>query len=82
METGDVEQRVVGPGVNIDSLAAVLEGVLEEHGEEDTKERRCEDTALFHSAADGLGYCTIEADCAVHFLVEAGVGGSQSTAVA
>ena len=73
-ETGNVEQPAVDPGVNIDSVAAVLEGVLEEHGEDDTKDRRRKDAALFHSSAamEGLRCCTIEADCAVHVLMERG----------
>ena len=89
-ETGNVEQPAVDPGENIDSVAAVLEGVLEEHGEDDTKDRRRKDAALFHSAAamEGLRCCTIEADCAVYVLMERGgqpqegVGGSQFSAVA
>ena len=55
-----------GPGVS--------EGVLEEHGEEDTEESRGKDEAIFHSTTDweGLRCSTIETDRAVHVLVERG----------
>lgn len=33
--------------MDVDSHEAVLKGALEEHGEEDTEERRCKDTTLF-----------------------------------
>ena len=41
--------------MDADSFAAILEGVLEEHGEEDAKERRREDTALLHPATNWEG---------------------------
>ncbi len=54
--------------MDINSLVAVLEGVLEEHGEEDAEERRREDTTLFDSATDeeGLRCCAVETNRAVH----------------
>ena len=72
MEAGNVKELAIDPGVDVYSLAAVLEGVLEEHGEEDAEERRCKDAALFYPAADrkGLGGGTVEAYCAVHVVVE------------
>ena len=56
-EAGDVKELAVGPGVDVYSLAAVLEGVLEEHGEEYAEERQHKDAALFYPAANrkGLG---------------------------
>ncbi len=50
--------------MDIKSLVAVLEGILEEHGEDDAEEHRHEDTTLFHSATDeeGLRCCAIEAN--------------------
>ena len=51
-EADDVKELAVGPGVDVYSLAAILEGVLEEHGKEDPEERRRKDAALFYPAAD------------------------------
>ena len=58
--------------MDVYSLAAVLEGVLEEHGEEYVEERRRKDGALFYPAADrkGLGGGAVESYCAVHVVVE------------
>ena len=47
-EADDVKELAVGPGVDVYSLAAVLEGVLDDHGEEDTEERQYKDAALFY----------------------------------
>jgi hypothetical protein len=58
--------------VDVDSLTAVIEGVLKEHREKDAEERRCKDSALLHSAAnwEGLGGCAIVADGAAHVFME------------
>ena len=51
-QAGNVEELAVSPGVDVDSLAAVLEGVLEEYGEKDTEKCWRKDAPLFHPAAD------------------------------
>ena len=58
--------------MDVYSLAAILEGVPEEHGEEDAEERRRKDAALFYPAADrkGLAGGAVEAYCAAHVVVE------------
>ena len=38
-QSGNVEELTVSPSVDVDSLAAVLEGVLEEHKEKDTENK-------------------------------------------
>ena len=72
MQWRNVEELADGPGVDVDSLSAVLEGVLEEHGEKDTQKCRRNDASLFHLAADweGFGCRPIETDRAVHVLME------------
>ena len=52
---------------------------MEEHGEKDSKKGRREHAALFHSTADwkGIRGPSIEADGAVHVLVEGGYDGEQ-----
>ena len=71
-EASDVTELAVGPGMDVYSLAAVLEGVMKEHGEKDAEERRRNYAALFYSAADrkGLGGGAVEAYCAVYVVVE------------
>ena len=71
MTSSNVEKLAVSPGVDVDSLAAVLEGVLEEHGEKDTEKCWPKDAPLFHPAADceGFGCCPIETDRAVHVFI-------------
>ncbi|KAH9488501.1 hypothetical protein Btru_062248 [Bulinus truncatus] len=58
--------------MDVNTLAAILEDVLEEHGKENAEECRCKDAALFYSAADweGLGDCAIVANRAMHVVVE------------
>lgn len=53
--------------MDVDSLVAVLKGVLEEHGEEDAEERQHEDTTLFE-----LRCCAIATNHAVHVIVKRG----------
>ena len=74
--------------MDVYSLAAVLEGVLEEHREEYAEERRHKDAALFYPAANrkGLGGGAVEAYCADSACCrgmmspqQAGVGGSRSS---
>lgn len=68
MKMGDV---AIIPGVDVNMLTAVLEGILEKH-EEDAKKRWREDAALFHSTTDweGLSCCTTETDSAVCVVME------------
>ena len=72
MATSNVEELAIGSSVDIHSLAAVLEGVLKEHGEEDAKKHWCKDTTLFNTVADrkGLGCGTIKTHCAAHVVVK------------
>ncbi len=73
-ETNNVEQLAASSSVDINSLVVVLEGVLEEHGEEDAEERRREDTTLFDSATDeeGLRCCAVETNHAAHVNMKQG----------
>ena len=54
-QSGNVEELAVTPGVDVDSLAAVLEGILEEHGEKNAEKCRRKDAPLFHPAANWEG---------------------------
>ena len=78
-QSSDVEEFSVCPGVNVDTFLTVCEGIVEEHGEKDSKKGRREHAALFHSTADwkGIRGASIEADGAVHVLVEGGYDGEQ-----
>ena len=71
-QSGNVEELAVSPGVYVDSLAAVLKGVLEKHGEKDTEKFLRKDAPMFHSAADweGFGCRPIEIDRSLHVLME------------
>ncbi len=73
-ETSNVEQLAASSSVDINSLVVVLEGALEEHGEEDAEERRREDTTLFDSATDeeGLRCCAVETNRAAHVNMKQG----------
>ena len=66
-QSGNVEELAVSPGVYVDSLAAVLKGVLEEHGEKCLRK----DAPMFHLAADweGFGCRPIETDRALPVLM-------------
>ena len=71
-QSGNVEELAVSPSVDVDSLAAVLEGVLEKPGEKGTEKCRCKDAALFHPDADweGFGCRPIEIERAAHVFME------------
>lgn len=51
-KTGDVQELAIGRRMKKDAFAAIIEGVLKEHGKEDAEGCWCKYTALFHSAAD------------------------------
>ena len=55
-QSGSVEELAVSPGVDVDSLAAVLEGVLEEHGEKDTEKCRRKDAPLCYPLLTGKAW--------------------------
>ena len=81
-ESSDVEEFSVCPGANVDTFLTVCEVIVEEHGEKDSKKGRREHAALFHSTADWKGIrgargASIEADSAVHVLVEGDYDGEQ-----
>lgn len=84
VETRDLEQIAVMPGVNVDSRAVLPEGVLEKHREETAEERWRKHAALFDSTAnwEGLQCCAIKADHSVHGLMERSCGGQRSWRVA
>lgn len=70
--TGDVVEFNALSSGNVDTRCAVVECVLEEHGQEDSKECRREVAAVLYAAAHryGFGCSTVLADYAVQFLVD------------
>ena len=73
-EACQVEQATVAPGVQVDALFGLAEGVAQQQGEQDAKKCRREDTPLFDAALDGEGVRggAIVLDSTFHFLVEGG----------
>ena len=52
-EACQVEQATIAPGVQVDALLRLAEGVAQQQGEQDAKKCRLEDAPLFNAALDG-----------------------------
>ena len=54
-QAGDVEELPICLGAEVNSLTAIIKGILEVHGEGDPKKGRCQETTLLHPTADREG---------------------------
>ena len=49
-ESGQIEEAPIGPCVKVHTVIVVLEGIGQEHGEEDPEQCRSEHTSLLHGS--------------------------------
>lgn len=72
MKTGSIEELPTRPGVDVNTIDAVIESIPEEHGEVDAKECWCKCASLLYSAANSksLRNGAIEENSAMNILVE------------
>lgn len=68
---GDVEEFDLCSSVDVDALYPIVNGVLERHGEENSKDCRCEDAAFTYAAAHTVGVgCSMKAKAFVRSINE------------